>query len=48
MILQDRGSLIKLTKDEVALAVRSTNGEEIHVHAPRWQFKVRATSGARL
>ena len=30
---QDRGRLIKLTKDEVAIAVQSEQGREVHVHA---------------
>lgn len=45
---QDRGRLIKLTKDEVAIAVSSSSGAEVHVHAPRWQFRVKAIDGARL
>ena len=30
---QDRGRLIKLTKDEVAIAVQSEQGREVHLHA---------------
>lgn len=47
---QDRGRLIKLTKDEVAIALQSKSGVEVHVHAPRWQFRVKAINGgdARL
>ncbi|CAK4030248.1 glutathione s-transferase like [Lecanosticta acicola] len=45
---QDRGRLVKLSPDEVALAVQSAGGEEMHVHAPRWQFRIRAIDGARL
>ncbi|KAF2171848.1 hypothetical protein M409DRAFT_18081 [Zasmidium cellare ATCC 36951] len=43
---QDRGSLIKLTKEEVAIAVQAQTGEEIRIHAPRWQFRVRAINNA--
>jgi hypothetical protein len=39
---QDRGRLVKLTKDEVAIAVQAKSGEEVRVHAPRWQFRVKA------
>jgi len=47
---QDRGRLVKLTKDEVAIAVESQSGEEMRIHAPRWQFRVRPVNegGARL
>lgn len=46
---RDRGSLIKLTKDEVAISVRSNQGDkEVHIHAPRWNFKIREASGSRL
>ena len=46
---RDRGSLIKLTKDEVAIAVRSNEGDkEVHIHAPRWNFQIREASGSRL
>lgn len=46
---KDRGRLIKLTKDEVAIAVRSLQGDkEVHLHAPRWNFKIRAVGGSRL
>lgn len=39
---QDRGRLLKLTAREVAIAIAATSGEEIHLHAPRWQFRLRA------
>lgn len=45
---QDRGRLVKLTKDEVAIAVQSKSGKELHIHAPRWQFRVKAIADARL
>lgn len=47
---QDRGRLIKLTKDEVAISLESRSGVELHVHAPRWQFRVKPidSSHARL
>lgn len=46
---KDRGRLIKLTKDEVAIAVQSQQpGKEVHVHAPRWNFKVAELDAAKL
>ena len=46
---RDRGRLIKLTKDEVAIAVSSPkDGKEVRIHAPRWNFKVREATTARL
>lgn len=45
---KDSGRLVKLTKDEVAIAVQSKSGSEIHIHAPRWQFRVKTLAGARL
>lgn len=45
---QDHGKLVKLTKDEVAIAIQAKSGEEIRVHAPRWQFRVRAVDAAKL
>lgn len=46
---KDRGRLIKLTKDEVAIAVQSEQGDkEVHIHAPRWNFKIREASVSRL
>ncbi|KAI5362296.1 Putative glutathione S-transferase, Thioredoxin-like superfamily [Septoria linicola] len=46
---QDQGRLVKLTKDEVAVAVQARSGAEIHVHAPRWAFRIEGTrDGARL
>lgn len=38
---KDQGFLVKLTKDEVVLAIQTRSGsEEIRVHAPRWGFRV--------
>ncbi|KAK5170258.1 uncharacterized protein LTR77_004844 [Saxophila tyrrhenica] len=46
---RDRGRLIKLTKDEVAIAVQSQDGStEVHIHAPRWNFKIAELSGSKL
>jgi hypothetical protein len=45
---QDRGRLVKLTKDEVAIAVQGKSGVEIRIHAPRWQFRVKAIDSAKL
>jgi hypothetical protein len=49
---QDRGELVKLSSNEVAIAIKAPSGQTLHLHAPRWQFKIRAVqppkSGARL
>jgi hypothetical protein len=45
---QDHGKLVKLKRDEVAISIQAKSGEEIRVHAPRWQFRVRAIDGAKL
>ena len=45
---KDAGRLIKLTKDEVAIAIRAETGQEVHVHAPRWDFKVEETNSSSL
>ncbi len=46
---KDRGRLIKLTKDEVAIAVESEDKQkEVHIHAPRWNFKIVPLDGSRL
>nr|OQO19946.1 hypothetical protein B0A51_11112 [Rachicladosporium sp. CCFEE 5018] len=39
---KDRGKLVKLTRDEVVIAVKTDDGSEVRIHAPRWNFKVRA------
>ncbi|KAK4542516.1 hypothetical protein LTR36_006769 [Oleoguttula mirabilis] len=46
---KDRGRLVKLGKDEVAIAVLAKTGEEVRIHAPRWQFRIQEVSaGPRL
>lgn len=46
---KDRGRLVKLTKDEVAISVQAEKGDkEVRIHAPRWNFKIREASGSRL
>ncbi|KAK5727118.1 hypothetical protein LTR15_003010 [Elasticomyces elasticus] len=37
---QDRGTLVKLTKDEVAIEVHAPTGEAVYIHAPRWSFRI--------
>lgn len=39
---RDRGRLVKLTRDEVAIEVKASNGEAVRIHAPRWNFRVKA------
>ncbi|OQN95790.1 hypothetical protein B0A48_17980 [Cryoendolithus antarcticus] len=43
---KDHGKLVKLTRDEVAIAVKTDDGSEVRIHAPRWNFKVRAVESA--
>ena len=46
---KDRGRLVKLTKDEVAIVVSAKTGEEVLIHAPRWQFRIQqVAAGAKL
>lgn len=46
---KDEGTLVKLSKDEVAIAVKSEkDGVEVHLHAPRWNFRIAETGGSRL
>jgi len=43
---KDRGRLVKLTKDEVVIAVASqTAGKEVYLHAPRWGFRIARDTG---
>ncbi|KAK5726112.1 hypothetical protein LTR17_013014 [Elasticomyces elasticus] len=35
---QDRGTVVKLAKDEVAIEVHAPTGEAVYIHAPRWFF----------
>ena len=38
---KDNGRLVKLTRDEVVLAISTkSGGKEIRVHAPRWGFRL--------
>ncbi|KAL2353056.1 glutathione S-transferase [Cryomyces antarcticus] len=45
---KDQGRLVKLTLEEVALASQTkVGGKEVHIHMPRWGFRiVEATGGA--
>lgn len=46
---RDKGKLVSLTKDEVALEVStSAGGSGVRIHAPRWGFRIAAASGAKL
>jgi hypothetical protein len=40
---RDQGRLVKLTKDEMAISLTTKlEGKEIRLHAPRWNFRIRA------
>ena len=41
---KDTGALLGLTEDEVVLGVKSQNGQDIRIHHPRQQFRIRAVS----
>ncbi|KAK6428294.1 hypothetical protein LTR95_015561 [Oleoguttula sp. CCFEE 5521] len=43
---KDRGKLVKLTRDEVSIAVKTDDGSEVRIHAPRWNFRVRAVDAS--
>ncbi|KAF2725254.1 hypothetical protein K431DRAFT_215966 [Polychaeton citri CBS 116435] len=46
---KDIGSLVKLTKEEVAVAVKTKDGKgEVRIHAPRWGFRIQAVEDSRL
>nr|POF22334.1 hypothetical protein CFP56_36419 [Quercus suber] len=45
---RDRGELIKLTRNEVAVAVKAPSGEEVRVHAPRWKFRIQRAKPQKL
>ncbi|KAK5123719.1 hypothetical protein LTR85_002355 [Meristemomyces frigidus] len=46
---EDKGRLVKLTKDEVAISVQAKTGQEVRIHAPRWQFRIQEVSaGSKL
>ena len=38
---EDRGRLVKLDKYEVAIQTKASDGREIRLHAPRWNFRIR-------
>ncbi|KAF2086351.1 glutathione S-transferase [Saccharata proteae CBS 121410] len=43
---RDRGRLVSLTPDEVVLASKTPTGDgEVHVHFPRWGFRVAKAGG---
>lgn len=46
----DQGKLVKLVHDEVAIECEASNGKNVRIHAPRWNFRIRAvdTSKAKL
>ena len=44
----DRGKLVSLTSKEVVLASQSkVGGQEVRIHHPRWNFRIRAVSEER-
>jgi len=46
---KDNGKLVGLNKEEVVIAVKAPEGNaEVHLHAPRWGFRVLAADSAKL
>lgn len=45
---RDFGKLVKLTKDEIVIAVKAENRQEVRFHAPRWGFRVQRNDATRL
>lgn len=45
---KDRGELLSLTSDEVVITKRTTTGDEIRVHAPRWGYRIKKVEGDGL
>ncbi|KAJ9645675.1 hypothetical protein H2199_002714 [Coniosporium tulheliwenetii] len=44
---KDQGQLVTLVPDEVTISKKTKEGKEIHLHAPRWGFRiVEATDGS--
>lgn len=43
---KDRGRLLKLSVNEVVIAVQSQTGKEIHLHMPRNNFRIAAAKSA--
>jgi len=46
---KDTGKLVGLNKEEVVIAVKTPEGKgEVHLHAPRWGFRVVGADSAKL
>ncbi|GAB7343540.1 hypothetical protein MBLNU457_1550t1 [Dothideomycetes sp. NU457] len=46
---KDTGKLVALNKEEVVIAVKAPEGSgQVHLHAPRWGFRVLPAGGAKL
>ena len=43
---KDRGRLLKLSINEVVIAVKAENGQEVHLHTPRNNFRIAAVKSA--
>lgn len=43
---KDRGRLLRLSPNEVVIAVESETGKEIHLHTPRTNFRIAAATSA--
>ena len=43
---KDRGRLLRLSANEVVIAVQSETGKEIHLHTPRNNFRIAAATSA--
>lgn len=45
---RDRGRLVKLRKNEVAISIEAPTSEEVRVHAPRWKFRIQRPKPPKL
>lgn len=46
---RDRGTLLTLTPNEVVIGKETkVGGQEIHVHMPRWGFRIARSKGTKL
>ena len=41
----DRGSLLSLTRDEVVMACKAPSGEDVRIHYPRTNFRIKEVGG---
>lgn len=45
---RDKGHLVGLTPEEIVIKVKAQNGQTVHVHAPRWGFRLQAAKPSKI